>query len=434
MRLVLLTHPASFATVSMPRFAGMIQRGMEERGHEVKLWTARPSLGRLPVRSSFFRKWMGYADQFLLYPRELQRQVDREPRDTLFVVTDQALGMWIPLIARRPHVIHCHDFLALKSAIGEFPENSPRWMGRQYQQLIRKGFSHGQVFISVSNKTREDLLRFLPRIPRISEVVYNGLNHPFRPLEPEETNCLLKQAGVEVSDAGCAIHIGGNQWYKNRMGVIAIYRIYAAHHARPPALWMIGAAPTMELRRQAESVPHPGQVRFLTNLNNQQVNAAYSIARALLFPSLEEGFGWPIMEAMAAGCPVITTGNAPMTEVAGTAAYLIPRMPSNTVGQEAWARSAAKALHQVISLDKTSRADLVKRGRLNASRFDAKTTLSAYEEIYQRALLTGRNQEVEAGGKRAVGVHAQARLYLANQRQNGADTLESNCRSGAKTR
>ncbi len=181
MRLVLLTHPASFTTVSMPRFAGMIQRGMEERGHEVKLWTSQPSLSRFPIRSVLLRKWLGYADQFLLYPRELRRQVAREPGDTLFVVTDQALGMWVPYIAHRPHIIHCHDFLALKSALGEFPENSTCWTGRQYQQLICKGFSHGQAFISVSKKTREDLLRFLPQTPRISELVYNGLNHPFPP-------------------------------------------------------------------------------------------------------------------------------------------------------------------------------------------------------------------------------------------------------------
>lgn len=415
MHLVLLTHPSSFATVSMPRFAGMIQRGMEERGHEVKLWTSQPSLSRFPIRSGSLRKWLGYADQFLLYPRELGRQVAREPGDTLFVVTDQALGMWVPYIAHRPHVIHCHDFLALKSALGEFPENSTRWTGRQYQQLICKGFSHGQTFISVSKKTREDLLRFLPQTPRISELVYNGLNHPFRPMGLEETNCLLKQAGVEVSDDGCIIHIGGNQWYKNRMGVIAIYQAYAARYSRPPALWMIGAAPTMELRRHAASVSAFGRVHFLTNLTNEQVNAAYSHAKALLFPSLEEGFGWPIAEAMAAGCPVITTNIAPMTEVGGTVAQQIPRMPLDAVGQKTWAKSAAEILYQVISLDATSRAVLVKNGRLNAARFDTETALSAYEEIYKRAFATGRDQEEEPGGKRAAGVHDQARPCLEYQ-------------------
>ena len=64
MRLVLLAHPASLGSESMPRFAGMIQRGMKERGHEVKIWTSRNKLGALPVRSNLIRKWLGYADQF----------------------------------------------------------------------------------------------------------------------------------------------------------------------------------------------------------------------------------------------------------------------------------------------------------------------------------------------------------------------------------
>src|ERR1700722_12451238 len=141
--------------------------------------------------------------------------------------------MWVPHLSARPHVIHCHDFNALKSALGEFPENPTRWTGRQYQQLIRKGFACGHVFISVSERSRKDLHRFLPQAPKISEVVYNGLNHNFRPMKPGERNSWLKQCGVEVSDNGFVVHIGGNQWYKNRNGVLKIYRAYASLHPQP---------------------------------------------------------------------------------------------------------------------------------------------------------------------------------------------------------
>jgi glycosyltransferase involved in cell wall biosynthesis len=391
MRLVLLVHPPSLGSTSMPRFADMILRGMAERGHEVKLWTSRPIFCRMPTRSGLLRKWLGYVDQFLMYPQKLRRQVNREPDDTLFVVTDQALGMWIPYLAHRPHIIHCHDFLALKSALGEFPENPTRWAGRQYQQLIRKGFARGRAFISVSEKTREDLDRFLPKAPYISEVIYNGLNHRFRPMGLEERNSLLKPTGVEVSDNGFVVHVGGNQWYKNRMGVLNIYRTYAALQRQPAELWMIGTAPTPELLELAAAVSIPGRVHFLTEMTNEQVNAAYSQARALLFPSLEEGFGWPIAEAMAAGCPVITTSSSPMTEVGGIAAHLIPRMPIDAGGQEKWAKSAAIVLDKVVNSDAITRAKLVEAGRLNAARFDTETALVAYEEIYKRALVASRN-------------------------------------------
>lgn len=386
MKLVLLTHPASFITASMPRFAEIIRRGMTSRGHMVEVWTSKPVLGRVPIRSKAVRKWLGYADQFLIYPRQLRKRVDHQPEDTLFVFTDQALGMWVPCVAHRPHVIHCHDFLALKSVLGEYTENSTGWTGTQYQRLILKGFSRGKVFISVSQKTKDDLTCFLPRQPVISEVVYNGLNHPFRPMSPTERISRLNAAGIKIPEQGFLLHVGGNQWYKNREGVLEIYRAYAASQTKPAALWMAGEPPTEFLRGLAESIPRPGEVQFLSGLTNEQINAAYSHARAFLFPSLGEGFGWPIAEAMASQCPVVTTNLPPMTEVAGGVAKLIPRMPRDKTQRTDWAKSAAVVVDEALRLEGGARKVFLSQGRLNAARFNTDTALSFYEEIYFKAL------------------------------------------------
>ena len=384
MRLVLLTHPTFFGTVSQPRFAEMIARGMSARGHTVEQWTAPARFSRLPVTSDFVRKWLGYVDQYLLFPRELRRRIAAQPADTVFVVTDQALGMWVPHLAPRPHVIHCHDFLALRCALDEFPEQRVSRSGKHYQRLIRNGFSQGRAFISVSQKTREDLHRLLPHRPPLSEVVYNGLNHLFRPMAAIEAEKTLSAAGIKISAGGCLLHVGGNQWYKNRRGVLEIYRAYVARVSAPVPLWMVGASPSVELRVLADSIPGPGCVHFLSGLNNEQVNAAYAVAKALLFPSLEEGFGWPIAEAMAAGCPVITANAAPMTEVAGDAARLIPRRPARNHEQRAWAEQAAGEVAEVLQMSDEQRAGMIQRGLQNTQRFDAEKTLSAYERIYRR--------------------------------------------------
>lgn len=386
MKLVLLTHPASFVTASMPRFAEMILRGMTARGHAVEVWTSKPVLVRFPIASKAVRKWLGYVDQFLIYPRQLRKRAVCQPEDTLFVFTDQALGMWVPYLAHRPHVIHCHDFLALKSTLGEYPENSTGWTGSQYQRLILKGFSRGKAFISVSQKTKDDLARFLPGQPVISEVVHNGLNHPFRSMSPTERVSRLNAAGLKIPEQGFLLHVGGNQWYKNREGVIEIYRAYAESHTRPAALWMAGEPPTEFLRGLAQSIPRPGEVQFLNGLTNEQINAAYSHALAFLFPSLDEGFGWPIAEAMASQCPVITTGLPPMTEVACGAAKLIPRMPREKTERSDWAKLAAAAVDQVVRLEGVTRKNFLSEGRLNAARFNTDIALSSYEEIYFKAL------------------------------------------------
>src|SRR5215208_2592457 len=96
-------------TQSMPRFAKMLVDGMTERGHSVQQWKPRPFFYRIPA-NSLLKKWLGYIDQFLVFPFMVRFRLKKKPSNTLFVFTDHALGPWVPLIAHYPHVIHCHDF------------------------------------------------------------------------------------------------------------------------------------------------------------------------------------------------------------------------------------------------------------------------------------------------------------------------------------
>lgn len=185
MKLVVFTHPVFLPSESMPRFATMIVEGMLARGHSVDVWTATPMFYNLPLPRRF-KKWLGYLDQFLIFPFQVKMRLKKQTSDTLFVFADQALGPWVPLVAHRPHVIHVHDFMALRSALGEFIQNPTGWSGKQYQAMIRRGFGYGENFISVSKKTESDLRRFLPDEPPRSEVVYNGLNYPFSPMSRDE--------------------------------------------------------------------------------------------------------------------------------------------------------------------------------------------------------------------------------------------------------
>jgi hypothetical protein len=226
MEIVFFVHAGFFDSQSMPRFAMMLEKGMKERGHHVSAWAPQPKFFRLAVPGKF-KKWMGYIDQYLVFPLQIKSRIRKGQKNTLYVFTDNALGPWVPLVAQLPHVIHCHDFLAQRSGLGEIPENITGWTGRKYQQFIRRGYSKGENFISVSLKTREDLHRFLNRIPARSEMVYNGLNRSFEPKPLAETRALLSSKFDIDLSAGFLLHVGGNLWYKNRLGVIEIYECLA---------------------------------------------------------------------------------------------------------------------------------------------------------------------------------------------------------------
>lgn len=388
MKIIIFKHPEFMASQSMPRFARMIADAMHERGHQIEFWTAIPMICKLPVPSRL-KKWLGYIDQFIIFPLQARWRLRGLPENTLFVFSDQALGPWVPLVAKRPHVIHVHDFMALRSARGEYVQNPTTWTGRQYQSLIRQGFGKGENFISVSENTRQDLHRFMPKTPNLSEVIYNGMNFPYRVMSQIESETELAIAGINVPKTGFLLHVGGNQWYKNRDGVIEIYKAYLAHTDSPLPLWMIGPPPTEHMKKLVQSCNDKADIKFITGLSNEQLCAVYSSARLLLFPSLAEGFGWPIAEAMSCGCLVLTTDRAPMTEVGGSAALYIPVKPSNDADN--WAALAGKRVSEILELSDSNVQEQKVRGYEQAALFEADKTLDAYEHIYRQVLARGAN-------------------------------------------
>lgn len=374
----------------MPRFANYLSEGMRARGHQVAQWSPTASAYKLTTRAGF-KKWLGYIDQYLLFPREVRQRIKACSADTLFVFTDQALGPWVPLVAGRAHVIHCHDFLAQHSALGRIPENPTSWTGRTYQALIRRGYTQGTNFISVSQTTQKDLHQFLPVSPTSSEVVYNGLNQLFTPYDTTQARLTLSQkTGLDLA-GGYLLHVGGNQWYKNRLGCIELYNAWRTLNtgATMPLL-LVGEVPSDVVTNLRNASPFKQDIYLLSNFDDDAVRLAYAGATAFLFPSLAEGFGWPIAEAMAAGCPVLTTHEAPMTEVGGTAAFYIPRRPTNAVGE--WATAGAQVIQQIVALSPSQRQAAVEAGQANARRFESEAALDQIEAIYKTIVPNSSSQ------------------------------------------
>ena len=367
----------------MPRYANWLARGMKERGHQVDLWSPKAFFSALPVSNKSLKKWLGYLDQYVLFPGQVKTKLKKLPSDTLFVFTDHALGPWVPLVNNRPHIVHCHDFLAQKSAIGEIPENVTGRTGKIYQSYIRKGYSSGCNFISISYRTQTDLHRMLSRPPMLSEVVYNGLTRKFTPADDLLLlrEGLSRETGIDLG-AGFILHVGGNLWYKNRAGVIAAYEEWRNSSKQRLPLLLIGESPDDAIRAHIDSSPYKTDIHALAGMPDDFANKAYSAASLFLFPSLAEGFGWPIVEAMASGCPVITTDEAPMNEVGGQAAVYVSKMQ---IGDELkWREECASAIHRTLQLNEEQRADIVLRGLENVSRFSSELALNKVEQIYMR--------------------------------------------------
>ncbi len=368
----------------MSAFAHQIAAGLMDRGHTVQIWTAPVCFARVAAGHGSLRKWLGYIDQFVLFPPLLCLRSLTLPAGSLCVFADQALAPWIPWIKQRPLLVHVHDLLALEGAQGKQPFHVVGLSGRLYQRWIRHGFRQARCFLSVSAASREALARQLTNQPLLSEVLYNPLPSRFSPLQWTTAAVELDKHLPSLSSRPFLFHIGRN-WYKNRLGVLAIWEQLCLL-GFPPDLVLVGA---LEASTQIWIDQRPAlqsKLHVLHRASDLLVLALYSSAEALLFPSHAEGFGWPILEAMACGCPVVTTDRPPMAEVGGDAVTFIPPCPLDPSAQFDWARDAAQRVLAVLQRSPAQKHEAKERGFRQAKRFDQAQWVEQLEAHYQRAL------------------------------------------------
>jgi len=385
MRIVLLCHPAFVNSTSMKRFAEMLRLGLSARGETVEILMP-PSLFQSLVRNANISKWLGYIDQFIIFPVLLCQRIRTDPPETIYSVCDEALGPWVPFIRHRPHVVHCHDQLNLPAAIGSDVGNRLSRTGKLYQRFIRWGYRKGRFFIFNSHQTKANL-HVLGGITPVSSTVINlALNFDYHQVDRDVSRQEFERYNWD-HNTSYILHVSNLQWYKNPIGIIRIYCEYAIQHLDPLPLWMVSPIPCDPgLVEVLSDLPTQARVVFISGLDDQPaLRALYSRASVLLFPSHVEGFGWPIIEAISCQCQVLTTHGAPMTEVGGELADYLPSA-DHFDNDDQWAEAGAQQLVSMLGRTDVERSRWMKKAALWAARFAAEPFIDRNLAFYRRVL------------------------------------------------
>jgi glycosyltransferase involved in cell wall biosynthesis len=370
MKILLLANYTADAQESMTRFVRMLETGFTQLGHQVRVIRPQPWIGQLKVSATGLGKWLGYIDKFILFPATLRQAVSWAD---IVHICDHSNAIYTKYLQNTPHLVTCHDLLAIRSALGEIPENPTKWTGQKLQQMILNGINQAQHVVCVSEQTQNDLLRLSSLKPSQVSVIYMSLNYPYSPMTATETKQRLETLGIS-QHLPFLLHIGGNHWYKNRLGVLSIfYELTQKQEHEHLSLVMAGQAWTPAMQEFVQQSNLRQKVIELVAIDNQDLQALYSGATALLFPSLAEGFGWPIIEAQACGCPVITSQKAPMTEVGrDTVIYIDP--------------NSSQEAANIISSHLPTIEKLKSLGLLNVDRFRFNKLLENYIQLYQKLI------------------------------------------------
>lgn len=370
MKILLIGNYVNNRQQSMQRFARLMHDSLRETGQEVRLLQPPSIFGRLKPGETGISKWLGYVDRFLLFRISLWRVAAWAE---VVHICDQANAVYAPWLDGKAHIVTCHDMLAIRSALSEVPENPTSWSGRVYQRWVLSGLRRAQHVACGSHQTRKELIRVTGLPPERTSVATYALNYPYYPMPPEEALPRLQALGLS-DKRPFFLHVGGNQWYKNRLGVLRIFaelvqnRDYQGHH-----MVMAGKPWTAKMRQLVHDLHLEKQVVELVEVSNKDLHALYSRAEGLIFPSLAEGFGWPVIEAQACGCPVFASERSPIPEVGGAGAVYFD--PEDEAG-------AARVIIQAL----TKRERLRVAGSQNAARYSVAAMMCAYLEAYRRVL------------------------------------------------
>ena len=211
-----------------------------------------------------------------------------------------------PLYCDCRHIVMCHDLIPLR-----FPKlTSP--LTNYFRYIIPTVLNQAEHIICNSKATAQDIVDFYGiAASKITPILlgYDAAN--FYP-HKQEPNCPY------------FLYLGRHDPYKNLHGLIAAFA--AMSNCRDYQLWLAGSTDdrfTPKLQQQARELGVLERVKFLDYLDYHELPVVISNAIALVFPTFWEGFGLPVLEAMACGTPVITSNLASLPEITGDAAILI---------------------------------------------------------------------------------------------------------------
>lgn len=218
----------------------------------------------------------------------------------------------------------------------------------------RYGILHAHRYITISASTACDLRQFFPHVPETAvTVAHCGLSPDFHPATTNEILAFKEKFNITKPYFVVIGERVGLYHYKN------VRLLYQALHHLPNrtdySVLCVGGQPQLE---QDLRVWAPDVTSHMVRLSDEELRIAYSGAIALVYPSLHEGFGLPIGEAMLCGCPVITCRNSSIPEVAGEAVLYV---------EERCIEGMQQAIAQVQ--DPTVRAALIEAGFTQAAKF-----------------------------------------------------------------
>lgn len=374
MRAVLLGGIVGDGSVSMARYAREITAALSElKQTRWQFRLVQPSYGQW-----LSRVWNhpqtaridNAVARYVLYPLSLSPNAAN-----LFHVLDHGYGQLIGRLDPDRTVVTCHDLIPLLSADRQIPMTVPPGVVRTFRFRISQMAKASRI-IADSEATRKSLLHYTEIPQSRITVIPPGVSRIFRAAGFGEIRATRKRLGIDC-EAALILQVASRGRYKNTPGVLRAIALVRERLDCPLILARIGEPLYEDEAALATRLGVVDVFRYVGRVDDVMLAEWYRTASALAFPSFWEGFGWPPLEAMASGTPVVASDIPAIREVVKDAAELVD--PHDDA-------ALAAALERVIT-NPAHAAELRTRGLRRAQELtwelSARQTLAVYDEVYE---------------------------------------------------
>lgn len=292
-------------------------------------------------------------------------------------------GNTAPLFSKTPLIVTIHDLIFLEENY-LFKKNGGslyQRFGNVYRSIIVPRVARrAKHIITVSHFQRNLIMKRLNVAPEKISVVYNGADERFfKNYTPEELQAAVTRYGIDAIPY--VFFLANTEPRKNTDGVLKAFKYFCESYPEQPLTLVIKGLSEEQLQQKLLQTGTAGishRIRRVGYIEYDDLPKLYQAAALLWFPSFTEGFGLPIVEAMAGGVPVLTSSCSVMPEIGGDAAvYVDPNLP------DTWAEPTFQLL-----TDQVKRNRCVENGRAQAARFTWSHSLKQLLDVYQQVLVS----------------------------------------------
>ncbi len=283
----------------------------------------------------------------------------------------------VPFVKKGKLVVTVHDLTHI--ALGDkFFNPLQRMYARTSFAWVRK---HADAVIAVSHHTKKDLVEMVGIDPQKIHVIYEGVSPVFKPWEEAGSvdsaarDALQKKYGL---NGDFVLYVGNIKPHKNVGQLVRVFRDLRSRRRIKQSLVIVGRQDNryIDQDKDIQAAQSDPNIRFLSEIPYEELPGLYNLARTLVLPSLYEGFGLVVLEAMACGTPVIVSNRTSLPEIAGNAAEVFdPEEDTNL----------AHAIEKVL-LDRNRSQELTVLGQNRAKQFSWAKMTQETSGVYRKTL------------------------------------------------